>query len=188
MTIISASTQFTIQQAELYSDEGIDITILPNTTGVNALRELHYPEDYFPPIVYPDWPDKWENFDTAPLTARPMTPVEMTLAGNQAMKWPGYNADRPVKEYWIGNDNRSRVTMEFLRRLAEFYFNPPHTLGIDGYITWWPKDRTVVGYNILIESISIDGTDLITFQYPAIVHSLAPGQMIFTFRIIGVAS
>lgn len=184
MTIIQSSTEFTIGIAESYTDEGTDLIILPNITGAYALRELHHPTHPEWNFIYPDMPDKWENFDTVPLTSRPMTAVEMTLAGNQAMRWPGYQADRPVKEYWLGSDRRSRVTVDFLRRLLEFFLNPPE----DDYITWWPKDRTVVGYQILIESVQLGGQDIVTLQYPAVFYDEAPGELVLTFRIMGIAT
>ncbi|MCL4504176.1 MAG: hypothetical protein M1438_20315 [Deltaproteobacteria bacterium] len=185
MTVLTASTSFTIQAAEGYDEEALDLTILPKTNGVDALRELHYPGNIFPPIIYPDLPDKWENFDTIPLTGRPLTPVEQTLAGNQALKWPGYWADRPVKEYWSGdNSTRSRLFLDFLRRLVEFYFNPP----ADDFITWWPRDRTLVGYKILIESVALGGQDLITLHYLAARQNCALEELVFTFRIMGIAA
>jgi len=181
MAILQSSTVFTILSAEYYEEQA-DLILLPQTDGSEAMRELHYPGDAFPPIIYPDMPDKWENFDTIPLTNPPMTKAEMTISGNKYARWPGYGGDRPVKEFWKGSESRSRVWLEFFRRLAEYWFNQPDP---PNYITWWPKDRTSSGYYVLIEDLSVGGTSVLSFDYLPVYYGLLTGEMILTMRIIG---
>ena len=185
MPTLTASTPFTIEAAESYADEAVDLLILPQTTGTSALRELRYPDNTYAPLIYPDDPDKWENFDTTPLTAAPLSDIQKTLAGNKAGLWPGYSLDRPVREYWLGDNTKSRMYLYFLRRLAEYFFNPPSN---PPYITWWPKDRTPVGYNVILENLTVGGTDVITFHSLAVKADLVLGEIVLTFRVVGVAS
>lgn len=181
MTLIQSYTDFTILAAEYY-EESADLILIPQNDGVEAMRELHYPGDTFPPIIYPDMPDKWENFDTVPLTNPPMTKAEQTLSGNKYARWSGYQGDRPVREIWRGSDTRSRVWLSFFRNLVEYWFNPPTP---PDYIEWYPKDRSASGYYVLIEDLSIGGTSVLSFDYLAVYNNIMVGEMILTMRIIG---
>ena len=183
MTILTSETTFNIiASPEVYVEE-IDIYIYPNNPGTDVLRELHYPGNIFPAIVYPDNPDRWTNFDSEPMTARPQLKTEQTLTWAQSMQWPGYLPDRPVTEHWIGSENKSRMTLDFLRRLYEYYANPPMTPG--SFITWHPKDRTDKVYNIMIESVQVGGSDIATFVYVAHYNELVVLEVVLQFRIIG---
>jgi hypothetical protein len=183
MTVLSAQTTFTIQDCEAFAEEA-ELTLLPENQGTDALRELHYPNDLLPPLIYEKMPDRWENFDSEPLTARPELKSEMTLAGNQHVRWPGYQGDRPVKEVWKGDDRRAPMLAYFFRRLWEYYANPPS----EGYIVWYPKDRTSQGYYIEIESLTAGGQDTISMDYVALRQGLMVGEVVFAFRIVGEAA
>ena len=74
-----------------------------------------------------------------------------------------------------------RSTAYFLRRLWEYFANPPAT----GYITWNPKDRIDRAYNIEIEGLQVGGQDIVSFDYLALRHGLVVGEVVFTFRIVG---
>ena len=68
MATISASTTFTIVAATAYPEQ-VDLVILPENAGTNVRRELHYPNDALPPLVYLKNPDNWTGFDTEPIKA-----------------------------------------------------------------------------------------------------------------------
>jgi hypothetical protein len=149
------------------------------------MRELRYPDDVLPPLIYEDLPDKWENFDSEPLTARPQLKGEMTLTDTRLAQWSGYQKDRPVREIWSGDDRRSRMTTYFFRRLCEYFFNRPSPA--QGYITWWPKDRTAQGYKIVLENLQAGGENVMAFHSGAILAGSIMGEIVLTFRIIGEA-
>jgi hypothetical protein len=143
-----------------------------------------YPGDVLPPLFYESNPDRWENFDSVPMTNRPQVKAELTIASAQIVQWPGYLPDRPVKEVWRGSDTRSRMTTHMLRRLYEFFAYPPDS----GYITWCPKDRTEQAYHIQIESVQVGGQDIVSFDWVALYQGdLIPFEVVFQFRIIGEA-
>ena len=184
MAILTAQTTFTIQVAEELQ-EGTDLVLLPENDGADAKRELHYPGDVLAPLIYEDWPDRWDNFDTGHLTARPLTKAEMTLAGNKLATWPGYAADKPVREIWRGSDTTARMSPYFLRRLLEYFLNPPQTVG--EYITWYPKDRTTQGYNIVIQDLTVGGSTL-SLDYYGLRGNMITQEVVFTFYIVGLAA
>lgn len=185
MATLTSETIFTVAEAPTTYVETVDLVLYPQNTGTNALRELHYPGDTFPPIIYPDYPDKTENFDSAPWTVRPAVGADLTIDDVQIAIWQGTQKDRSIKEYWSGNETQSRMTAYFLRRLMEYYQNPPAT----DFITWWPKDRTAQGYQIIIESVSVGGADLTSFHFVAMkVAELIMYETILQFRIIGLVS
>lgn len=184
MATLTSETTFTILAAPESFEETEDLYLYPENAGSLALRELHYPGDALPPLFYETNPDVWENFDLTPMTNRPQVRAELTIASAQIVQWPGYLPDRSVKEYWKGSDNRSRMTIDMLRRLYEYFANPP----VSGYITWCPKDRTTQAYNIIIESVTAGGQDIVSFDFVALYQgSLVPFEVVFQFRIVGEA-
>jgi hypothetical protein len=180
MADLTASTTYESQAAQEEFLETTDLVLLAENAGTEAARELHYPEDLLPAIIYDDFPDKCENFDSEPLAARPSLKTELTIGGTKMARWPGYVADKPVKEIWSGDATKSRMTLAFLRRLAEFYLNPPDT----GYIVWKPKDRTTKSYYIEIESLTVAGADTIQLDYYGSRLGLVMGEVALTFRIV----
>lgn len=184
MSILTSSTSFTvIETTPVYEDE-VDLTLLPENSGVNALRELHYPGGALATLIYEDMPDKWTNFDTAPMTARPMYRAEMALGATKMTSWLGYTTDRPVVETWSGDANKkSRMSMYFLRRLWEYFVNPPSV----GYITWYPKDRTTTIYNVIIENLTAGGQDIVNLDYLAVYNGYVMGEVNLVLRIVSVS-
>jgi len=180
MTDLTSQTTFEILAAAEEFEETADLILLPENAGEEAMRELHYPNDALPAIIYEELPDKWENFDSVPLTPRPTLKVEATLAGNKLARWPGYLADKSIREIWSGDASKSRMTLGHLRRLLEYYLNPPSS----GYITWYPKDRTTTGYQIEIESVTVGGTDAVSLDYYGVYAGYVLGEVIFAFRIV----
>ena len=184
MTTVTSQTTFTLVDTEELS-EIAPLILLPENTGMNVLRELHYPGDLLPKLIYDQNPDKYENFDSHPLTARPIVQTDQTIGGNVTSRWLGFIGDNPVREIWTGNlawsssNQTSNMFTYFLRRLWEYYVNPPLT----GYITWWPKDRTVTGFNIEIENLTVDGA-AISLDYLATRGGMTVGDVILTFRIV----
>ncbi|MBW1953572.1 MAG: hypothetical protein JRI66_10895 [Deltaproteobacteria bacterium] len=179
---LTAETTFDILAAPEVFEEFEDLYLHPENSGTNALRELRYPGDILPPLIYECNPDRWDNFDSVPWTDKPQVKVEMTLGSTQVVQWRGYQPDRPVREVWRGADNRSRMFAYFLRRLYEYYVNPPPS----GYIIWWPKDRTQQGYRIHIEALEVGGQDTIAFDFLAFKADLVVLEVVFRFRIVGV--
>ena len=181
MTILIAETTFTISASSSYSEEQ-ELLLLPENDGVNVLRELHYPAGnviQLPTLVYTQNPDKYDNFDSGPLTARPIVQSDQTIGGNTVARWQGYLGDSPIVERWTGDETRSKMYTYFLRRLWEYFANSPAV----GYITWYPKDRTSAVYNIEIENLTAGGQQ-ITFDYLAARGQFIMGEVVFSFRII----
>lgn len=196
MTLLTSQTTFTINPAPETITATADIPLLPQNEGLDATPELHYPGDALPPLVYPDLPDKRMNFDTSPLTSRPIWKGELTLNDVQSVIWPGTIKDLPIREIWSGSDTVSRMSLSFFRRLWEYYVNPPAT----GYITWNPKDRMDKAYNIQIIGLRAGSfsassgavlreaaQEIVTLDYPAIINDAVMGEVIFSFIIIGEA-
>jgi len=179
MATLTNSTTFIIVSAPSYPEQ-VDLVVLPENSGANVRRELHYPDDILPPLVYPRNPDSWTGFDTEPVTA-PALVVEKTLAGTKLARWAGYVSDNAVTETWKGDSKVLSMTADFLRRLLEYYLNSP----ADGYITWHPKDRTTTAYNIEIESIRVNGAALVNLDYLAMQNGYVLGEVEFAFRIVG---
>ena len=179
MTTITAETTFNILESQSYS-ETVELVLLPENDGLNVLRELHYPNDVLFPIVYSQNPDKYDNFDSYPMTARPIVQSEQTIGGNALTRWEGYIGDLPIVERWTGDETKSKMFLYFLRRLWEYFANPPAS----GYIEWYPKDRTTAGYYIEIENLTAGGNQ-ITLDYLAARGQFVMGEVAFTFRIIG---
>lgn len=184
MTELTSETTFDVIAAPESYEETVDLYLHPENAGSLAVRELRYPGDVLPPLLYESNPDRWENFDSVPMTARPQVKTELTIASAQIVQWPGYLPDRSVKEIWKGSDTTSRMTAYMLRRLYEYYANPPAA----GYITWHPKDRTDQAYNIIIEGISAGGQDLMSFDW-VVLHqgSVVPFDVVVQFRIVSEA-
>jgi hypothetical protein len=192
-TTLTSQTTFTVQDPLQELTDQVDLVLLPENTGVNAMRELHYPGDVLPPIIYEEPPDSWENFDSGPLTARPLFKAQMTLEATQLTAWPGYLKDQPVSEIWKGSDTVSRMPVHFLRRLLEYFLNPPAS----GYITWWPKDRTATGYNIVIANVQAGNATsgsgaasqgVIALDNVALQSGYVMGVVTFSFYIVGESS
>jgi hypothetical protein len=175
-------TNFTILSTAPYS-ETAELVLLPENDGTLALRELHYPNDALPRIIYEQNPDTWENFDTFPLTGKPLVQVDQTLTGNVISRWQGYVADLPVIERWVGNDTQSHMYLYFLRRLWEYFSNPPSV----GYISWYPKDRTETGYYVEMENLTVGGSAL-SLDYIPLRNNLVMGEVQLTLRIISEVS
>jgi hypothetical protein len=187
MANISAQTDFTIDDPVQNLVASLDLTLLPENAGAMAMRELHYPGDTLAPLIYESNPEWWENFDTEPLTARSLFKAELTITDAALARWKGYLKDRPVVEHWVGDEQKSFMTLNMLRRLWEYYANPPDPL-TQGYITWWPKDRTSKGYNIEIESLAVGGADTIKMNLYATRGGIVLQEVVLTFRIISEVS
>ena len=181
MTTLNSETTFTVIAAPEYFKESEDLYLYPENAGSLAVRELRYPGDVLPPLFYESNPDRWENFDSVPMTNRPQVKAELTIASAQIVQWPGYLPDRSVREIWHGSDTKSRMTAYMLRRLYEYFAYPP----LAGYITWCPKDRTTQAYLIQIESVSAGGQDIMAFDWVVLYQgNVVPFDVILQFRII----
>jgi hypothetical protein len=180
MADLTAQTTFQVQEPIEVLTETLDLALLPENAGVNVRRELHYPLNALPPLIYEQNPEWWDNFDTAPLTARPLFKAELTIADVAMARWPGYVKDRPVVEHWKGDEKTSFMTLTMLRSLWEYFANPPAS----GYIEWWPKDRTTKGYYIEIESLTVGGSDGLSLNLYACNGNIVLQEVALSFRII----
>ncbi len=181
MAELTAQTTFTIQAALSTYEDVENLVLLPENAGTDALRELRYPGDVFPPIIYDDFPDRTENFDSGPLTAKPQVKAEMGLEDTLLSVWRGYTKDLPVKEAWAGDNTKSRMRAYFFRRLWEYFTNPP----ADDYITWAPKDRSATVYKVVIEDLSVGGQNTVSLDHLGLRGGYVLGEVILTLRIIG---
>ena len=181
MAVLTADTTFQIQAPTEIFEETLDLTLLPENAGVNAVRELRYPPGGLPALIYEQNPDWWDNFDTGPLTARQIFTAEMTISDVAMARWPGYVKDRPVIERWKGDEKTAHMTLDMLRQLWEYFANPPSS----GYIEWWPKDRTTRGYYIEIESLTVGGSEGLSLNLFACQGGIVLQEVVLSFRIIG---
>ncbi len=184
MTVLTSQTTFTVQNPATEYVETVDLVLLPENAGSNAARELRYPGDLLPPLIYLEPPDSWENFDTGPLTARPVLKSDQTLEDTLLTRWPGYGKDQAVKEVWKGSETVARMPAYFFRRLWEYFTNPP----AEGFITWNPKDRLDHPYNIEIENLTVGGQNVVSFDNIGLRNGYVMGEVTFSFRICGEAS
>lgn len=181
MPTLTSSAIFDVTAAPAVYIETGNIVVYPQNAGSLAKRELHYPGDLLPPLIYEDNPDKWENFDSSPWTALPVVAAEKTLEGMQIVRWSGYIPDEPVREYWLGNETTARMTAYMLRRLYEYFTQPPAS----GYITWHPKDRTEQGYNVILENLQVGGSNIVTLDYLALLQGeVVLREIMLQLRII----
>ena len=89
MAELTSETTFTVIAAPEYFEESEDLYLYPENAGSLALRELRYPGDVLPPLFYESNPDRWENFDSVPMTNRPQVKAELTIASAQIVQWQG---------------------------------------------------------------------------------------------------
>lgn len=184
MTTLNSETTFSILAAPEVFEDQVDLYLFPENSGTRAMRELRHPDPRIPVLVYEENPDRWDNFDSVPMTDRPLVKVVPTLTWAQSVQWKGYLPDRPVKEYWRGADLTSRMTPYMFRRLYEMFVNTPAQ---GEYVTWWPKDRTEQGYKIMIESLTVGGAEAITFDHIATLNGFLVLEVVMQFRIVGEA-
>ena len=182
MTVLTAQTTFTIEEAVTTVVETADLVLLPENNGSFALRELSYPEAVFPVLQYPDNPDFTENFLDRPLTARPLVRAQMTIGDTQIARWPGYLKDNPIREIWRGSDKVARMSAYFFRRFAEYFFNPPAS----GSIIWTPKDMIDQPYYVELVSLTVGG-NMIALDNLALFHGEVAGEITLALQIIGEA-
>lgn len=178
MALITSQTQITILDAlDVVTQD--DFVLQPENSGVNAVRELRYPNNTFAPLIYSKNPDLYTNFDTSPLVKRPRVSVLPTLEDNRITGWQGFTRDTPITETWNGSDTEAPMPIAFFRQLYTYFENPP----IGSFITWHPKDRTNDSYNIVIESLTVNGAQ-ITFAYVPARNGWVTGDVVLTFRIV----
>ena len=178
MAIISKQTTVSIGNASAVLTTA-DLVLQASITGTLALRQLTYPTSAFAPIVYMQNPDEWTNFDVSPLVKRPSVGVLRTLEDTKLTGWQGFAKDAPIIEKWRGSGNQASMDLDFFRQLYAYYENPPTT----GLITWAPIDRTVNVYNILIERLTVGGSE-IRMDYLAARQNCLVGDVEFRFRIV----
>lgn len=178
MAIITSQTAIVIDDA-LSVVTTSDFTLQPENSGSNVRRELHYPSDTLPPIIYDRNPDTWYNFDTSPMVKRPKVALQQTIQDNRLTGWQGFDRDAPITEIWQGSDRIAPMSLTFFRALYAYFESPPS----DAYIQWYPKDRTANGYNIVIESLGVGGAD-VRFDYVPSRNGYLTQDVTLVFRII----
>lgn len=180
MAVLTSSSTFTVG-ATTVAEEAVDLILMPENSGVDAFRELHYPNNVLAPLVYQKNPDKWINFDSTELVERPVLKYTKTLEAGVLTRWSPYIQDQVIKEFWRGSGSTLSMPAYFFRRLWEFYANPPD----EDYILWYPKDRTTAAYQIEIESLSVGGEEVVNMDYAALSNGYILDEVVFTFRLIG---
>ena len=178
MAIITSQTIVTIDDA-LSVTTSASFTLQPENTGSLARRELHYPSDTLPPLIYDQNPDQWTNFDTSPLVKRPKVGVQQTLSDNRLTGWQGFDRDAAITETWKGGDDESPMRLSFFRQLYAYFETPPSS----NFIQWYPKDRTANVYNIMIESLTVGGTE-IRMDYVPARNGFLTQDVVLRFRIV----
>lgn len=178
MATITSQTTVSIGDATPV-DATVDLVLQPSSNGTLALRKLTYPSNTLAPVIYEKNPDDWTNFDITPMIKRPTIGVLQTLADNKITGWLGYARDSSVQETWRGSDTEAPITVDFLRLLYAYYENPPTS----GFIQWHPRDRTAAVYNIMIESLTVGGSD-IKMNFIAANAGYLLGDVNLKFRII----
>lgn len=181
MPIFTSYTDFQVLEAlEQLQEEAYDLVVLPEFVPGTVTRRLVYPGDVFPPLDYPDNPDLWTNFDSMPLTARPIIKTDLALRDTVSSIWSASIQDVAVTETWSGQEKISRMLLYFVRRFLEYYLNPPKS----GYVIWEPRDLTDRRYYVVIENFTIDGTNVVQFASIPHYHSLTVGKIELTLRLI----
>lgn len=178
MPIITSSTTVTIGNATAV-EATVDLVLQAASNGTTALRKLIYPANALAPLIYERNPDDWTNFDITPMVKRPSIGVLQTLEDNKLTGWQGYARDASVQETWRGSDTIAPITVNFLRTLYAYYENPP----LSGFIQWYPRDRTASAYNIMIESLTVGGSD-IRMNFVAAHAGYMLGDVNLKFRIV----
>ncbi len=178
MAIISQQTTVTIGDASAVLTTA-DLVLQASITGTLALRKLTYPTSAFAPIVYTQNPDEWTNFDVSPLVKRPSVGVLRTLEDTKLTGWQGFSRDASIIEKWRGSSSVASMDLDFFRQLYAYFENPPTT----GLIQWSPLDRTSTVYNILIERLTVGGSQ-ISMDYLAVRQNCVMGDVQFQFRIV----
>ncbi len=178
MAVITSQTIVTIDDA-LAVTTTASFTLQPENTGSNARRELHYPSDTLPPVIYDKNPDQWTNFDTSPMVKRPSVGVQQTIQDNKLTGWQGFNRDASVTETWKGSDDEAPMRLSFFRELYAYFEFPPTS----GFIQWKPKDRTASVYNIMIESLTVGGQD-VRFDFVPSRNGFLTQDVVMRFRIV----
>ncbi|MGD8531604.1 MAG: hypothetical protein PVG97_11535 [Syntrophobacterales bacterium] len=138
---------FTIQQGVEAAVEDTRILLGSGSAGTtNARRVLTHPDDAnFPPITYEDNPDITWNLDNIVLP-HPVTGTHFTLGTTTTIRFERGVDDVIISEQWSGGRDRSPMVTAFFRLLYEYLVNPPDTIG--EYITWQPRDRNELEYNV----------------------------------------
>lgn len=178
MAIITSQTTVTIDDAAAVVTTA-DFTLQPENTGTLARRELSYPSDTLPPLIYDKNPDQWTNFDTTPMVKRPRVGVQQTIQDTRLTGWQGFAKDAPVTETWQGGDDESPMRLSFFRQLYAYFETPPTS----GFIQWSPKDRTANVYNIMIESLTVGGTE-VRFDFVPARNGFLTQDVVLRFRIV----
>ena len=144
---VTAYRTYTIQQGVEAAIEDTRILLGSGSEGTtNARRVLEHPDSAnFPPITYEDNPDITWNLDNIVLPA-PIASAHLTLGSTRVVRFERQTEDVIITEQWSGGRERSPMVTAFFRLLYEYLVNPPEDT--DTYITWQPRDRNDLEYNV----------------------------------------
>lgn len=124
-----------------------------------GLHILTHPDSALAPIVYFKNPDRVVNMDNDFL-ASPFIGTHVTIGSTQVVRQERDVDDVIVTERWLGSDNRLSMPTAFLRSLIEYWINPPALSGGNPtYITWQPRSRNALTYQVELLSLRAGGSD-----------------------------
>ncbi len=154
---IAASVAVNLYPAEAYTEPYSDVE-----------RQLVYPTALFAPITYAENPTHTMNFDREPIT-RPRISVNPTQTSNINLIWDPVTQDVVIREIWSSDKGLSTYT-DLFRRIYEYFTNPPDPQ-VEGYIKWYPKDRTNTGYYVVLTNCFIQAPE------QSEIHDYADGML-----------
>ena len=126
---------------------------------VGAKRVLTHPNgDDFSAIAYYKNPTRTFNLDNQVLVA-PRSDAVPTLGSRQVVRFERGIDDVIVTEVWEGAENRrAAMPTSLWRQLYEYLRNPPAFDPVtQTFITWAPRDRTTLVYNVQLYQIRVGG-------------------------------
>lgn len=126
---------------------------------LGAKRVLTHPDGVnFAPITYTRNPTRTFNLDNVVLPS-PDAQAILTLSSTQVVRFDRKLEDTIITERWEGADGRLvSVPTFFIRQLYEYLINPPAFAPLaQTFVTWQPRDRSTLTYNIQFFRMVVGG-------------------------------
>jgi len=151
MTTLTSSGTFTIGES-LTEQASTTVTVLPVAAPGEGRGRLVHPT--LGSYDYPYAPDEWDNLHQDVIIP-PVWAHARTLEGAQNTLWPGHIKDVRCAERWISDIS---MPIAMLEMLLLFWTNPPDPA--TGYVVWYPSYATVLGYQVIIEVLTVGGNQI----------------------------
>jgi len=153
VAVITNSTAFTIA-AQSSAAVVTTLSIIPNAVAGEGTGRLIHPTLGTFDYLYA--PEQWVNMDGGAII-KPKWQNSPTLDSGQNTLWGGNIKDVECKELWTAPGGLA-MPMSQLRVLISFFQNPPDPT-VD-YVQWWPTYITTNGFDIVIKSMTVGGSDM----------------------------